>query len=231
MKSKKIVYFLITFLTLSTFLTFIPNSSGELKLSESKVFNGLYANYTFVSGPPVSSGFNYVSDSGDLYNVSWWVNGSSLGKWQENIQTRLTSNVVGGGPNFGSGVHTPVWLFANVSLGDSISIAVDGIGDHTFNVSSEDSISYPGYGSLDVWVLEDLFYPSNLVWYEKNTGLLLNATFQWFSGIYTLTLTDTNMFAHYQPPTDGIPGYSFAVFLPLAVLMTVLILRKWKKKL
>jgi len=36
MLSKKMAYFFITFLTISTFLTFIPNSAGEHKLSDSK---------------------------------------------------------------------------------------------------------------------------------------------------------------------------------------------------
>ncbi|MFX0009231.1 MAG: hypothetical protein ACFE9R_02860 [Candidatus Hermodarchaeota archaeon] len=230
MKSKTIVFFVITFLALSTFFTFIPKSNGELKLSGSKVFNGLYANYTFLMGVSTPTGFKYVHQSGNIYNVTWWQNASAPAMWQEDLGTRLTSNVTGIGTNFGSGVHTPVWLFDNVTLGDSIPIAVDGIGDHTFNVSSEASISYPGYGSLNVWVLQDLFYPSNLVWYEKSTGLLLNATFQWFGGIYTLTLTATNMFSHYQPANEGIPGYSLIVFLPITMLMTVMIIRKWKKK-
>jgi len=70
MKSKKLVYILITCLTLSTFLTFVQNSSGQLKLSESKIFNGLSANYTFTMGISISSGFEYVQDSGDIYNVT-----------------------------------------------------------------------------------------------------------------------------------------------------------------
>ncbi len=231
MKLKKIAYLLITFLTLSTFLTFIPNSSGELELSESKIFNGLNANYTFTMGGAESTGFKYVHHSGDIYNVTWWSNVSLPGIWQENSQTRLISDNTGLGTSFNNGAHTPVWLFNNVTLGDSILIAIDAVGEHTFNVSDEASISYPGYGNLDVWVLYDTFYPFNLVWYEKSTGLLLNGTFQWFGGTYTLALTDTNMFSHYLPPSDGISGYSLVVFLPLAVLMTVILLKKWKKKL
>lgn len=238
MKSKKMVYFFFTFLTLSTFLTFIPISSGELKLSESKIFNGLYANYTFELGPTYACGFKYAIDSGDMYNVSWWLNGSgAIGSWQEDLQTRLTSNYSGFGPNFGVGVHAPVWVFTNITLGDSIPIAVDGIGDHLFNISYEITFPYPGYGVLDIWVLQDLSYPSSLVWYEKSTGLLLNGTFIWISGTYNLTLTETNMFPHYQPPIDeipgipGIPGYILVVFLPLTIVMTLLVLRKWKKKL
>ena len=215
---------------MSTFFTFIPNSSGELKLAESKIFNGLYANYTFEMGSESPSSFNYIHDSGDIYNVTWWMNNSAPGLWQENLQTRLTSNVTGFGMDFGNGVHTPVWLFTNITLGDTIEIAVDGVGDYSFNVSDEITVSYPGYGSLNIWVLQGFIYPSSFVWYEKSTGLLLNGSFFSFLADYNLTLTETNMFSHYQPPSEGIPGYSLAVFLPLTILMTVLVLRKWKKK-
>ena len=231
MKSKKIVFFFITFLTLSTFLTFIPNSSGEIKLSESKIFNGLVANYTFESGLTYASGFKYAFDSGDMYNVSWWVNGSGPGLWQEDLQTRLTSNYLGSGPNFGEGVHTPIWIFTNMSIGNATSIAVDGVGDHPYTVTGEATVNYPGFGTMDVWILEDDWYFTP-AWYEKTTGLLINGTFQWFGGGYTLNLTETNMFSHYQPsPTDEIPGYILVVFLPITIVITVLVLRKWKKKL
>jgi len=224
------VFFFITFLTLSTFLTFIPNSSGELKLSESKIFNGLYANYTFEMNTKIASSFNYAHDSGDIYNVTWWQNGSLPGLWQENLQTRLTSNVVGTGTNFGIGVHTPVWLFTNITLNDTISIAVDGAGDYFFNVSDEKTVSYPGFGSLDIWVLQGFVYPASFVWYEKSTGLLINGSFFSFLADYNLTLTETNMFSHYQTSSDEIPGYSLVVVLPLTILMTILVLKKWKKK-
>ena len=230
MKSKRMVYFFISFLTLSTFLTVIPNSSGELILSESKIFNGLYADYDFEMGSIDPSSFNYVHDSGDIYNVTWSINSSAPAFWQEDLQTRLTSNVGGYGTDFGNGVHTPVWLFTNITLGDTIQIAVDGLGDYSFNVSDEKTVSYPGFGTLDVWVLQGFIYPASFVWYEKNTGLLINGSFFSFLADYNLTLTDTNMFSHYQPPSDGIPGYNLVVFLPLTILMTVLVLRKWRKK-
>ena len=232
MKSKKMVFIFLTFLTLSTFLTFIPNSSGELKLSESKIFNGLYANYTFETSSLTPSSFNYVHDSGDIYNVTWQRNYLAPAYWQENLQTRLTSNVSGYGINFGNGVHTPIWVFTNLTLGDTISIAVGGIGDYSFNVSDEIEIIYPGFGSFNVWVMQELINPSRIAWYEKSTGLLLNGTFPNFLDDYNLTLTATNMFSHYQPSTsEEIPGYILVVFLPITIVITVLVLRKWKKKL
>jgi hypothetical protein len=81
MLSKKMAFFFITFLTISTFLTFIPNSAGELKISDSKIINGLYANYTFEYGPPQATSFKYVHDSGNIYNVTWWQNVSLPGLW------------------------------------------------------------------------------------------------------------------------------------------------------
>lgn len=229
MKSKKIVFFFITFLTLSTFLTFIPNSSGILKLSESKIFNGLYANYTGTGMISSNSSFTYNHDSGTLYNVSWWQQGSGIAaSWLEDTQTRLTSSASAG---FGSGVHTPIWIFTNMSIGNATSVAVDGVGDHPYTVTGEATVNYPGFGTINVWILEDDWY-FTLAWYEKTTGLLINGTFQWFGGGYTLDLNETNMFSYYQPsPIDEIPGYILVVFLPITIVITVLVLRKWKKKL
>jgi hypothetical protein len=122
------------------------------------------------------------------------------------LQTRLTLNAVGYGTDFGSGVHTPVWLITNITLGDRIGIAVDGAGDYSFNISDEKTLSYHGFGSLEVWVLQSFIYPASFVWYEKSTGLLINGSFFSFLADYNLTLTETNMFSHYQQPSEGILG-------------------------
>ena len=113
---------------------------------------------------------------------------------------------------------------------DKPDFSIFGVGDYSFNVSDEKTISYPGFGSLDIWVLQGFIYPASFVWYEKSTGLLINGSFFSFLADYNLTLTETNMFSHYQTSSDEIPGYSLVVFLPLTILMTVLVLKKWKKK-
>jgi hypothetical protein len=179
-------------------------------------------------GLTYSTMFTYNYDTGDLYNVSWFVQGSTTTSWLENIQTRITSNSSGG---FGDGVHAPVWVFTNLTVGDNVFIAVDGIGDHPFNVTSELSVTYPGFGSLNIWVLQDTLYPSSLIWYERSTGLLLNGTFIYFSGSYTFTLTATNMFSHYQGGSGGIPGYNVFVIITIAAIFSIIILKKRKKRL
>ncbi|MFW9783186.1 MAG: hypothetical protein ACFFFB_12960 [Candidatus Heimdallarchaeota archaeon] len=227
MKSTKLVYLLVSILSISTFLTITPYSFGELKTSQSMIFNGLYANYTFDTD---ASRFQYTRESDEIYNVTWWINGSIPGNWLENTQTRLMLNATGIGLNFGSGVHTPVWVFNNLTLGDTVPIAVDGVGDYLYNVSDEITFNYPGVGSVDIWVLEGEIWTSSIVWYEKSTGLLLNGTFIWFGGDYNLTLTDTNMMSHYQGGKE-IPGYNLIIFVPLTIFITLVIVRKWKKNL
>ena len=230
MASKKFSFTFVVILFISTFFAFISYSFGDLQTSQGKIFNNFYADYDFESsGPTEPSTFEYTYDSSGLYNVTWTVGTSLPAYWQEDIDTRLTSNVDGFGINFGNGVHAPVWAFTNMTLNDTVPIAVDGIGDRDFNVSDELSINYPGFGSLDIWVLQFTGFPSREAWYEKSTGLLLNGTFPNFLDDYNLTLTATNMFSHYS--AKRIPGYSLFAFIPLTLIITYVIIRKQKPKL
>lgn len=232
MTSRKSSLVFVVILCISTFLAFTSYSLGDLKTSQGKIFNGLYADYNFeLGGSTEHSRFQYVYDSGNKYNVTWDINNSSPAYWQEDIQTRLTSNVSGIGLDFGNGVHAPVWVFTNLTLNDTVLIAVDGIGDYSFNVSDEIEITYPGFGSLDIWVLQDITWPPRIAWYEKSTGLLLNGTFPNFLDPYNLTLTATNMFSHYKDGGGKIPGYSLIAFIPLTLIITFVIIRKQKSKL
>ena len=122
-------------------------------------------------------------------------------------------------------------MFTNLTLNDTVPIAVSIIGDRTFNVTDELSINFPGFGSLDIWVLQDITWPSRIAWYEKSTGLLLNGTFPNFLDDYNLTLTATNMFSDDNGGGGGIPGYSLFAFIPLTIIITFVIIRKQKRKL
>ncbi|MFX1419128.1 MAG: hypothetical protein ACFE9N_09440 [Promethearchaeota archaeon] len=228
MESKKTSYFLIAFLCSSILLTFASYSLGtqdNLRTSQSGIFNGLYANYTFDEGVPVNSRFTYEYHSGTLYNVTWWIQGNPIpGTWLEDTQTRLTSNS-SGGTTFYDGVHTPVWIFTNMSLGNSTIIVVDGGFDHPYTVVDEAVANYPGLGTINVWVLEDDWYSTH-AWYEKTTGLLINGTFQWFMGSYTLTLTETNIFS---PRGGGIPGFEILLVLPLIGVISFFILLRRRR--
>lgn len=233
MKSKATTYFLVILLSLSIIATFSSYSfgeSGNLRTSQGKIFDGLYANYTYddVAEPVRNSSFNYAYDSGDFYNVSWWLEDFGTETWLENIQTRIILNSTS---VYANGYHTPTWVFTNLSIGDLIPIVVDGDFDHSFNVTDELTVIYPGFESLDVWVLEDLVY-SNHAWYERNTGLLINGTFLWPTGGYIFTLTATNMFQSSQSGADnGVPSFEIFLILPIISIVSLIILRRMQKVL
>ncbi|MFX1304742.1 MAG: hypothetical protein ACFE9X_15420, partial [Promethearchaeota archaeon] len=214
----------------SIFLTFASYSLGaqnNLKTSQAHIFNGLYANYTGTGMVASYSSFTYSYDSGTLYNVTWRDQGGGIiASWLEDTQTRLISSSSGA---FSNGAHTPLWIFTNVSIGNSTSIAVGDIGDHPYTVTGETLVNYPGFGNINVWILQDDWY-ATLAWYEKTTGLLINGTFQWFAGFYTLDLTKTNMFS----PSGGpgvIPAFEILLVLPLIGIITFLVLWRRRKSL
>lgn len=179
----------------------IPNN---LKVSQAEIFDGMIVNYTFTSGTPYNSGFEYIYDSGNNFNVSWRIEGSSTGIWVEDASNRLIS-MSAGSPTFNDGSHTPVWIFTNVSLSDTVLISVDGIGDHTFEITTENIFNIPGFGSVEVWQLEDLSWPGGVAWYEKSTGLLIKGYFTYSSGpSYTLEIYNTNAAFSNVPPVSGL---------------------------
>ncbi|MFX0021022.1 MAG: hypothetical protein ACFE9S_01755 [Candidatus Hermodarchaeota archaeon] len=228
MKNKITISFLIAFLSSTVFLTFTPYCLGmldNLKTSQAHIFDGLYANYTGTGSIAGNVSFTYIYDSGTFYNVSWREPGIGItSTWREDTQTRLISDATGG---FGGGSYTPIWIFTNMSIGNSTTIVVDGGFNHPYTVVNESVGNYPEIGNLEVWVLEDDWYSTH-AWYEKSTGLLINGTFQWFGGSYTLTLTETNM----PFPTGGgpgIPGFEIFLVLPLIGIITLLILQRRQK--
>jgi hypothetical protein len=228
MKNKTTTYVIIVFLCSSIFLTlssFSIRVHSNLKTSQAHVFDGLYANYTGTGSIPGNSTITYSYDSGTLYNVTWWEPGVGItASWLEDTQTRLISSASGG---FGDGSYTPIWIFTNMSIGNSTTIVVDGGFNHPYTVVNESVVNYPGFGNLEVWVLEDDWYFTR-AWYEKSTGLLINGTFQWFGGGYTLALTETNM----SFPTgggQGIPSFEIFLVLPLIGIISLVILQKRRK--
>ena len=63
----------------------VPNT---LKVSQAEIFDGMIVNYTFDG---YNSGFEYIFDSGDNFNVTWWVEGSGPSTWVEDASNRLIS--------------------------------------------------------------------------------------------------------------------------------------------
>ncbi|MFX1281389.1 MAG: CARDB domain-containing protein, partial [Promethearchaeota archaeon] len=175
------------------------------------LFDGMYLNHTFsimnIAGP---SRFSYSYISGNIFHVNWdfFLNNTLYhGSWDVDAKTRLITGSTGMTlfPNF---THTPVWIFPNIIIGQIIPISVATEGDHEFIVSRDFTYNLPGYGSVNVWELEDLTYPGGFAWYEKTSGILLNSTFFFFTGgiyNYSFELTETNVLEEGDvPPGDFI---------------------------
>jgi hypothetical protein len=179
------------------------SDNHELKPSQDAIFDGLYLNYSFTMGTTVNTTFSYSHISGNDYRVNWTLVGAD-GTWDENLDTRLTSNSAGL-MHFGDGNHAPLWIFTNSTLGDLIQIAVDGDGDHVFNVTREYAYNLPGFGTIDVWQLEDLVTPGGIALYEKSTGFLIKGFFTWGpTDNYRLDIVTTNLNFTYTTPDSGI---------------------------
>ncbi|NHI91794.1 MAG: hypothetical protein EAX96_04775 [Candidatus Lokiarchaeota archaeon] len=180
----------------STVVNIGPYSGPTVK--PVSLFDGMYVNHIFNYGSDNPSSFQYSKISDDYYGVIWDISYSSS-SWDVNINTRLMSNAIG--MSFGSNTHTPVWIFTNVALGDSVSIAIDGIGDHVFKVNSTKICNLPGYGYVELWELVDLTTPGSIAWYEASTGILINGTFKYnFYGYeynYTFMFVSTNAIFNY----------------------------------
>jgi len=209
-KKKKLNSFLlISYLLISLFsssncsnLFFKVKQIGVEFLDISKsnnLFDGMYINYTFtVFEEAKPSQFIYTNISDTEFHVDWFMNesGSITHRyWDVNAQTRVMENS-GGSYKwlFGDGYHTPIWIMVNVSIGDQILLAVDGEGDHLFNVTSESIYDLPSFGLIEMWILEDLNVSGGIAWYEKSTGILINGLFYYDEGdqYSTFEFVDTN---------------------------------------
>jgi hypothetical protein len=202
----------------------IMGGENENSSTHCKIYNGMCANYTFdFSGDVSTSHFIYTQVSDNLFKVKWiHVGGTS--SWNENKRSRSTSNSSGiyGVRNRSKAF---LWLFTNISLGDLILIAVDGIGNHLFNVTDELCCNYTGIGEVEVWVLQDMSY-GGVAWYEKSTGTLLNGTFVWYSAnSYEFSLISTNIFSYYQEQKRNgeMLEYALFIFIPLGVSIIALV--------
>jgi hypothetical protein len=181
-------------------LNIANNIATELiSIIETKLFDGMFISYNWtIFGEVKPSDFTYSYVSGDCFHLDWYMDeGGSISHmyWDVDPQTRIMENSDGDGWQFGNGVHTPIWIFTDISLGDEILIAIDAEGDHLFSVAGELIYDLPGFGLVDVWVLEDLTFPGGVAWYEKSTGILLNGDFYYAegAGLYTFDFVDTNV--------------------------------------
>ena len=172
---------------------------------ETQLFDGLYIKHNYSEGSAFSNtNFTYSYINGKLFDVYLGIDnmGTTISySWVVDAQTRLLS----GSSPFGYGVHTPAWIFTNVSLSDVIPIAVDGEGDHLFNVTGDLVYDLPGFGLVEIWKLEDVTQPGGFAFYEKSTGILLNSTFLYSGGAYNYTFYFIETNAHIdivEPPRN-----------------------------
>jgi len=168
-----------------------------------QIFDSMFINYTFTFFDTVSpSHFNYSFVSGDIFHLEWVMPSQTM-FWDVDVKTRIMQGS-SGGLAFGDGFHTPIWIYTDLSIGDQTVIAVDAAGDHLFEVTSDLIYDLPGFGPVDVWVLEDLTLPGGIARYEKSTGILLDGIF-FFDNYgpllnYTFEFVDTNVEFTYVPP-------------------------------
>jgi ABC-type transport system substrate-binding protein len=176
----------------------------------SSIYDGLYLNFTFsMMGSDYGTlriDYTYLSGNTFLVNETLSAMGP-YGAYHVNNQTRFITDIGYGHLFFG---NRPVyWIFANQQLGDLVNIAVDGVGDHIFNITGQTGVVLPELSSYTAWTLEDLSEAMTLALYDKETGILLNATFYYSSGetyYYSLTLIDTNYGIMGEPPGDLVLG-------------------------
>ncbi|NVM30405.1 MAG: S8 family serine peptidase, partial [Candidatus Helarchaeota archaeon] len=176
------------------------------------LFEGMYINhiYTYDGSSGGPSRFEYFETSGDLFLMTWNWWGFPV-SWTENIYTRIISNDYN--YIFDPDSHTPVWIFTDITLGESFPIGIVYESEHIFQVSDELVYFLPGFGPLEVWVLEDLTTPG-VAWYEKSTGILLNGTFYDSGGFYTFDFVDTNVEFAYQSSSFA-PELTSGFVMPL----------------
>jgi hypothetical protein len=189
--------------TLSNCIHVNISNPGPPKFSS--LFDGLYLNYTLnIYGYDYGTlrvDYTYLSGNQFLVNETSSLAGP-IGSYIINNQTRFITNI--GQMHFFYGNYPPYWIFKNQNLGDLLYIAIDGGGDHLFNITGESGINLPDLGYFSTWTLEDFEEPLTSAQYHKGTGILINSSFYYAGGAeyYTLTLLDTNLI--FAPP--GPPG-------------------------
>ncbi len=193
------------------FTAYAPSVPGEIltfdnlvteivPLHEIILFDGMFIDYTYTltSGAiytgPTHVSYTHILES--MFHVIWdgVISGIPImSYWDVNTQTRIMENS-GGNLYFGDGAHTPIWIFTEVNLGDTVPIAVDGEFDHLFLVSGEFIYEIPEFGAVEAWILEDLTFPGGIAYYEKSTGILLSGYFPYAGGLYSYSfdLTSSN---------------------------------------
>jgi len=159
-----------------------PFSGPNVQISP--FFDGMYIQHSLsVTGMTYSSKMAYTLLSGSNFQVLWTLDETPQDQWDENLKTRQMSNKMMGSQ---TGSYTPNWIFTNVSVGSIVLISVFSDGDRSFEVIGESTVRLSGSVGVEVWILRDQGY-SNIVYYEKNTGIFISGSFIY--GMYQLDYT------------------------------------------
>ena len=137
------------------------------------LFDGMYIQYDIRTGWGESwqGLFNYSYISNDFFHVTDESGGDF---YNVNVKNRLIMPYsISNKYFFQSEVHSPLWIFPNVSLGDEVLIGP--FRDFTFVVTGESFYTLPGIGFVETWVLDG--GNNRKAWYEKSTGILLKGDF------------------------------------------------------
>ena len=175
--------------------------SGPI-VQKSPLFDGMYINYTYNGhiSSPWKTKFSYSKLSNGSFNATWELPSFHI-DWTEDVHTRKISSYIWSDDRYS---HHPFRIDRNVGIGDQIPIAIRLAGDQMF-VVSEDLIHYiPGYGHVELWVLKGLYNPLLVAWFEKSTGILVKANYEYYYTMpyfpdypfyfqYIMEITSTNV--------------------------------------
>jgi hypothetical protein len=207
------------------------NITRILYIIDTNLFDGLFMKYNFSSMMySYETNLSYSFYNGRFFYETWNINNTGIiisYSWIVDAQTRVMS----GNTVFGDGYHTPFWVFIDISINDTVPIAVDGIGDHDFRVIRDLAYNFPGFGTIEVWELNDLTQPGGIALYEKSTGILISGTFLYSDFNYTIKLTATNAALNILSKPK-VPGYYLPTFiLSIFTIITLVITLKFKKSI
>jgi hypothetical protein len=231
--TKKLMKYVIVVIIMSFFFSHIITIGYS---APTGIFSGLYVKYihsdSFHLGETQDAEIKFSKDTDEIYHVTWTLSAGTLGlttggtgSWDENLNTRVVSNIVLPGPVDGS--HTWTRILTNVSLNDSVKIYIHLGGDQDFNVSSELNRTFPGIGEVGIWELKDS--NGSVVWYEKSKGIFLNGTFHYLTFWKKSEFVDTNALEGLVTE-DSLPGYNFVFLISMTSIIGVIIIKHRSRK-
>ncbi|MEX2682072.1 MAG: hypothetical protein Q6373_010760 [Candidatus Sigynarchaeota archaeon] len=162
----------------------------------SPLFNGAYMNYSgsYDSYYTFNGRVNNTHMGGNIFQAAHSNTRGSSTLTVDNRTRYFTAT-----NNFwGTSGYDWTWIFTNVSLTDTIPVAIYQSSYRNFTVTGEATRNRLGK-TFNCWVLQDTM--GSILYYDKVVGLFIEGSFVTGSGIpYTMYITDTNI-PDASPPT------------------------------